>query len=72
MLSRQLALPILIIFRTELFLGKPENEKPFMATVPMGRGATPQDVANTCAFLASEEAAFLTGNAVEVDGGRCV
>ena len=58
--------------RTELFLGKPENEKPFIATVPMGRGATPKDIANTCAFLASEEAAFMTGNAVEVDGGRCV
>jgi NAD(P)-dependent dehydrogenase (short-subunit alcohol dehydrogenase family) len=61
-----------LVGRTELFLGKPENEKPFMATVPMGRGATPPDVANTCAFLASDEAAFLTGNAVEVDGGRCV
>ena len=30
------------------------------------------DVANATLFLASEEAAFLTGNVLEVDGGRCV
>jgi len=29
-------------------------------------------VANTALFLASDDAAFLTGNVVEVDGGRCV
>jgi NAD(P)-dependent dehydrogenase (short-subunit alcohol dehydrogenase family) len=40
--------------------------------VPLGRGTSPSDVGNTCAFLASDEASFLTGNAVEVDGGRCV
>ena len=59
-------------YRTELFLGKPENEKPFIATVPLGRGSTPKDVANMCVYLSSEDGAFLTGNAIEVDGGRCV
>jgi 3-oxoacyl-[acyl-carrier protein] reductase len=44
----------------------------FIATVPMGRLSTPQDVAQAALFLASDEAAFLTGNVVEVDGGRCV
>ena len=44
----------------------------FTATVPLGRLSTPQDVANTALFLASDEAGFLTGNVVEVDGGRCV
>jgi 3-oxoacyl-[acyl-carrier protein] reductase len=44
----------------------------FVATVPLGRLSTPQDVANAALFLASDEAAFLTGNVVEVDGGRCV
>ena len=58
--------------RTELFLGKPENEKTFMATVPLGRGSTPRDVANACCFLASDEADYLTGIDVPVDGGRCV
>jgi 3-oxoacyl-[acyl-carrier protein] reductase len=44
----------------------------FIATVPLGRLSTPQDVAQAALFLASNEAAFLTGNVVEVDGGRCV
>jgi len=44
----------------------------FVATVPLGRLSTPQDVANAALFLASDEAAFLTGNVAEVDGGRCV
>jgi len=57
---------------TDLFLGKPENEKAFMATIPLGRGSTPLDVANACAFLCSEEASFLTGIEIPVDGGRCV
>jgi len=57
---------------TELFLGKPENEKTFMATVPMGRGATPKDVGNACLYLASSEADFITGIEIPVDGGRCV
>ncbi len=58
--------------RTDLFLGKPENEKPFLATVPMGRGSTPQDVANACAYLSSDAASFITGIEIPVDGGRCV
>jgi len=57
---------------TDLFLGKPENEKAFMATVPLGRGSSPRDVANTAAYLASDEADFLTGISVPVDGGRTV
>jgi NAD(P)-dependent dehydrogenase (short-subunit alcohol dehydrogenase family) len=58
--------------RTELFLGKPDNEKAFMATVPMGRGSTPKDVANACCYLASDDASFITGIEIPVDGGRCV
>ncbi|KXT17927.1 hypothetical protein AC579_5891 [Pseudocercospora musae] len=57
---------------TDFFLGKPENQATFLATVPLGRGSTPQDVANTCCFLCSDEANFLTGIDVPVDGGRCV
>ncbi|GAB7363912.1 hypothetical protein MBLNU230_g4475t1 [Neophaeotheca triangularis] len=57
---------------TDMFLGKPENEKPFIATVPLGRGSTPADIGNACAFLASNEAEFLTGIDLPVDGGRCV
>ncbi|KAH6989390.1 oxidoreductase [Ilyonectria sp. MPI-CAGE-AT-0026] len=60
---------------THLFLGKadtPENREAFVATVPLGRPSTPADVANTCCYLASDEAAFITGTNIEVDGGRCV
>ncbi|KIV86074.1 hypothetical protein PV11_01711 [Exophiala sideris] len=60
---------------THLFIGKPnteENMKSFTAAVPMGRGTTPADVANACCYLASDEADFITGVNLEVDGGRCV
>lgn len=55
------------------FLGhSEENRAKFIATVPLGRLARPHDIANVALFLASDEANFLTGNVVEVDGGRCV
>jgi 3-oxoacyl-[acyl-carrier protein] reductase len=55
------------------FLGNAEDQREkFIATVPLGRLAQPRDIANTALFLASDEAEFLTGNIVEVDGGRCV
>ncbi|ROW11298.1 hypothetical protein VMCG_00866 [Cytospora schulzeri] len=57
------------------FLGKPdteENRASFVATVPLGRGSTPSDVANACCYLASDEANFITGVNLEVDGGRCI
>ena len=56
------------------FMGKdtPEKRAAFTASVPLGRLSMPQDVANAALFLASDEAAFLTGVVLEVDGGRCV
>ncbi len=55
------------------FLGNAEGmREKFVATVPLGRLALTQDIANVALFLASAEAEFLTGNIVEVDGGRCV
>ena len=59
----------------EDFMGMPdtpENRKKFLATIPMGRFSRPADVANACLFFASDEAAFITGTCMEVDGGRCV
>ncbi len=44
----------------------------FMATIPLGRFSTAQDVANACLYLASDEASMITGVNIEVDGGRCV
>lgn len=50
----------------------PENRKKFTATIPLGRFSTPDDIANACLYLGSDEAAFITGACLEVDGGRCV
>lgn len=50
----------------------PENRKKFLATIPLGRLSTPQDIANAALYLTSDEAEFITGVALEVDGGRCV
>lgn len=50
----------------------PEIRAKFVATIPMGRMSTPLDVARACLFLASEDAEFITGVCLEVDGGRCI
>ena len=47
----------------------PEKKKQRLDEVPMGRLATPDDVARAALFLASEEASFITGVALPVDGG---
>jgi 3-oxoacyl-[acyl-carrier protein] reductase len=59
----------------EMFMGMadtPENRKKFVATIPLGRMSRPLDIANAALFLASDEAVFVTGACLEVDGGRCV
>ncbi len=49
---------------------KPEDVRPYMeGKIPLGRLCTPEDVANTAAFLASDEAAYITGQAINVSGG---
>jgi 3-oxoacyl-[acyl-carrier protein] reductase len=50
----------------------PANRQKFLATIPLGRLSTPQDIANAALYLASDDAEFITGVALEVDGGRCV
>jgi len=56
------------------FMGEdtPERRAAFLATVPLGRFSTPRDVANAALFLCSDDADFLTGVCLEVDGGRCI
>ena len=55
------------------FLGPAAGQREkFVATVPLGRLAQPQDIANAALYLASPDAEFLTGNIVEVDGGRII
>jgi 3-oxoacyl-[acyl-carrier protein] reductase len=49
-----------------------EARKAFLATIPLGRFSTALDVANACLYLASDEAAMVSGSCIEVDGARCV
>jgi 3-oxoacyl-[acyl-carrier protein] reductase len=58
------------------FMGKEavdaESRGRYVATVPLGRLNTPEDLAQVAVFLASDAAAMITGTCVEVDGGRCI
>ncbi len=49
----------------------PEKRAQFVATIPLGRMSTAADVAGAALYLASDEASFITGAALEIDGGRC-
>ena len=48
----------------------PETRAKVTAGIPLGRWAKPEDVASAVAFLASDEASFITGVTLPVDGGR--
>jgi 3-oxoacyl-[acyl-carrier protein] reductase len=56
------------------FMGEdtPEMRAKFLATIPLGRFSTPEDLGNAALFLCSDEASMITGAALEVDGGRCI
>jgi 3-oxoacyl-[acyl-carrier protein] reductase len=59
----------------EQFMGMPDtpqNRQKFLATIPMGRLSTPDDIARAAVFLASDDAAFITGVEFPIDGGRTV
>lgn len=59
----------------EQFMGAadtPENRAKFLAGIPLGRMSKPQDIANAALFLADPASSFVTGVAIEVDGGRCI
>ncbi len=57
------------------FAGGPLNDErraKFLSSIPLGRFSTALDVANACLYLASDEASFISGTCIEVDGARCV
>ncbi|MFQ5521671.1 MAG: SDR family oxidoreductase, partial [Candidatus Methylomirabilia bacterium] len=58
------------------FMGKAvvddKARQAMLRTIPLGRLNTPEDIARSAVFLASDDAAMVTGTCVEVDGGRCV
>jgi NAD(P)-dependent dehydrogenase (short-subunit alcohol dehydrogenase family) len=60
-----------------LIVTRPEHAEPVAderraKTVPLGRGGTPADLAGPAAFLASDDAAYVTGSCLTVDGGVLV
>jgi len=56
------------------FMGEdtPEMRARFLSTIPLGRFSQPADIAAAALFLCSDDAAMITGVAMEVDGGRCI
>jgi 3-oxoacyl-[acyl-carrier protein] reductase len=56
------------------FMGEdtPEKRAAFKASIPWGRLSTPHDIGNAAVFLCSDEAEMVTGDVLQVDGGRCI
>jgi len=52
------------------FTGTPENKATLVTTVPMGRLGLTEELANAIVFIASDEASFITGHVLNVDGGK--
>lgn len=59
--------------QTDMTENLPQSVKDYANTVvPLKRMGTPEEVANLAAFLASDQAAFITGEVIKVDGGMCM
>ena len=56
------------------FMGEdtPEMRAKFIATIPIGRFSTPEDIAAAAVYLCADEASMVTGVALEIDGGPCI
>ena len=52
------------------FTGTPENKAALVSTVPMARLGLPEEQAHAIVFISSDEAAFITGHILNVDGGK--
>ena len=47
-------------------------QEQILTQIPLGTFGKPEDIANCAAFLASDEAAYITGQVIQVDGGMCM
>jgi len=55
---------------TDMTAALPEDVKTaYLAQIPLGRGGTPEDIAKTVKFLASDDAAYITGQVIHINGG---
>jgi NAD(P)-dependent dehydrogenase (short-subunit alcohol dehydrogenase family) len=50
--------------------GSPDRKAAFYAAVPLKRGGTPEEIADAIVFVASDKAAFITGQIIRVNGGK--
>ncbi len=56
--------------QTEMTAKLPEDiKKKMLEAIPLAKLGTPQDVANLCLFLASDESSYITGQVITIDGG---
>jgi 2-hydroxycyclohexanecarboxyl-CoA dehydrogenase len=55
---------------TPMLRGAPVDIEAFKQTLPMKRVGLPADIAAACAYLASEEASYITGQTISTNGGR--
>jgi 2-hydroxycyclohexanecarboxyl-CoA dehydrogenase len=55
---------------TPMLRGAPINVEAYAALMPMKRPGKPEDIAGACAYLASDEAGYVTGQTISVNGGR--
>lgn len=63
---------ILTSMSAAAFNGDPERKRKVLARTPMGKLGDPQDIANAIYFLASDQASFVTGTVIPVDGGNSI
>jgi NAD(P)-dependent dehydrogenase (short-subunit alcohol dehydrogenase family) len=50
--------------------GSEEKKAAFYAAVPLKRGGRPEEIADAIVFVASDKAAFITGQIIRVNGGK--
>jgi 2-hydroxycyclohexanecarboxyl-CoA dehydrogenase len=55
---------------TPMLRASPVNVDAYAETVPVRRPGKPEDIAGACAYLASDEAGYVTGQTISVNGGR--